>query len=54
MGLVHPVAILVREKQNHKGASAPWGEGMLGNYQQNNTKLILCIYSLYNIYQHLL
>ncbi len=48
-------AILRREHQNHRGhVITPWGEGMLGNYQQNSTKLILSIYSLSNVCNNLI
>ncbi len=33
---------------------SPWGGGMLGNIQQNSTKLILSIYSLSNVCKYLL
>ncbi len=32
----------------------PWGGGMLGKFQQNSRILILCIYSLSNVYIYLL
>ncbi len=43
--------MLERERENLKGScDHPRGEGMLGNYQQNSRIVILCIYSLSNIY----
>ncbi len=44
-----------RESQNHKGSRDQplGGEGMLGNFQQNSRILILCIYSLSNVYNNL-
>ena len=45
------VAMTERERENLKGScDHPRGEGMLGNYQQNSRIVILCIYSLSNIY----
>ncbi len=44
-----------RERENLQGhVTTPGGEGMLGNYQQNSTKLILSIYSLSNICNNLI
>ncbi len=40
--------------KNPDHMTSPWGEGMLGNCQQNSRILILSIYSLSNIYQYLL
>ncbi len=55
-GYAPPVAMTVAKRaQNHKGShDQPLGGGMLGNNQQNSTKLILSIYSLSNVCNNLI
>ncbi len=44
-------AATIFEKENLEGSrDHPIGGGMLGNYQQNSNIVLLCIYSLSNIY----
>ncbi len=45
------VLAVIFEKENLKGScDQPRGEGILGNYQQNSDIVLLCIYSLSNVY----
>ncbi len=39
-----------KEREKPRSRDQPLGGGMLGNYQQNSKIVILCIYSLSNVY----
>ncbi len=50
--LFNTMIVKERARTTRGHVISPWGEGMLGNFQQNSRILILCIYSLSNVYNN--